>query len=205
MTSIKEVYQSFFVLPDNPRYLKDKRRKNRIDINHEETGDEPDPTTKRDSLDSGPFQRIDITRMRSPNIPFVGRGINKNAIQRLSIEGSESVLHEFSDGDRESGDSFIEISNSSSNKHNWKNVPTFNKVNKPSNNSTKVSTRNIPENRDEYLSHDGDGVYDDYMDSPEEIMERRPKKCQQRKNVVTFLTKEKFRTMKHYYWALNEM
>ena len=104
MTSIKEVYQSFFVLPDNPRYLKDKRRKNRIDINHEETRDEPDPTTKRDSLDSGPFQRIDITRMRSPNIPFVGRGINKNAIQRLSIEGSESILHEFSDGDRASGE-----------------------------------------------------------------------------------------------------
>ena len=103
MTSVKEVYQSFCVLPDNPRYLKDKRRKNRVDNlnNHEETGgDEPDPTTKRDSLDSGPFQRIDIARMRSPNIPFVGTGINKNAIQRLSIEGSESVLHEFSDGDR---------------------------------------------------------------------------------------------------------
>ena len=58
MTSVKEVYQSFCVLPDNPRYLKDKRRKNRVDNlnNHEETGgDEPDPT-KRDSLDSGPFQ-----------------------------------------------------------------------------------------------------------------------------------------------------
>ena len=81
MTSVKEVYQSFFVLPDNPRYLKDKRRKNRIDDNnHEETEDEP---TKRDSLDSGPFQRIDIARLRSPNIPFVGTGINKSAIQRL--------------------------------------------------------------------------------------------------------------------------
>ena len=103
MTSVKEVYQSFFVLPHNPRYLKDKRRKNRIDHNHVDTEDEP---TKRDSLDSGPFQRIDIARLRSPNIPFVGTGINKNAIQRLSIDGSESVLHEFSDGDRASGKCF---------------------------------------------------------------------------------------------------
>ena len=75
-------------------------------------------------------------------------------------------------------------------------MPTFNIVNKTTQNSTKVSTRNIPETRDDYLSPDGDGVYDDYMDSPEEIMERRPKKCQQRKNVVTFLTKERFRIMK---------
>ena len=97
MTSIKEVYQSFFVLPDNPRYLKDKRRNKRNDKNHEE--DKADQTTKRDSLDSGPFQRIDISRMRSPNIPFVGTGINKHEIPRLSIDFSESTLHEFSEGD----------------------------------------------------------------------------------------------------------
>ena len=103
MTSIKEVYQSFFVLPDNPRYLKDKRRTKRKDNNHEETEDKPNQTTKRDSLDSGPFQRIDIARMRSPNIPFVGNGINKHAVQRLSIDCSESALHEFSDGDGASG------------------------------------------------------------------------------------------------------
>ena len=103
MTSVKEVYQSFFVLPDNPRYLKDKRRNKRIDNNHGENEDKPDQTTKRDSLDSGPFQRIDITRMRSPNIPFVGTGINKHSIQRLSIDCAESALHEFSDGDRASG------------------------------------------------------------------------------------------------------
>ena len=78
-------------------------------------------------------------------------------------------------------------------------MSAFNLVNKSSNNSKKVSTRKIPEIRDEYLSHDGDGVYDDYMDSPEEIMDRRPKKSQQRKNVVTFLTKAKetFGALKH--------
>ena len=99
----------------------------------------------------------------------------------------------------------LEISNSSSNKHHQKKYPgenfvsAFNLVNKSSNNSKKVSTRKIPEIRDEYLSHDGDGVYDDYMDSPEEIMDRRPKKSQQRKNVVTFLTKETFEALKHYH------
>ena len=60
--------------------------------------------------------------------------------------------------------------------------------------SKKGSTKKISDITDEYLSHDGDGVYDDYMDSPEEFMDRRPKKCHQRKNVVTFLTKEKFET-----------
>ena len=79
--------------------MKDKRRKKSDDKNHEETEDKPDETTKRDSLDSGPFQRIDISRMRSPNIPFVGTGINKHSVQRLSIDCSESALHEFSDGD----------------------------------------------------------------------------------------------------------
>ena len=103
MTSIKEVYQSFFVLPDNPRYLKDKRRTLRNDKNQAENEDEPEQTTKRDSLDSGPFQRIDIARMRSPNIPFVGRGINKHAVQRLSVDYSESAVYELSDGDRASG------------------------------------------------------------------------------------------------------
>ena len=77
-------------------------------------------------------------------------------------------------------------------------MSAFNLVNKTTNNPKKVSTRKIPEIRDEYLSQDGDGVYDDYMDSPEEIMDRRPKKCQQKKNVVTFLTKETFDIMKHY-------
>ena len=79
--------------------MKDKRRKKSDDKNHEETEDKPDETTKRDSLDSGPFQRIDISRMRSPNIPFVGTGINKHEIPRLSIDFSESTLHEFSEGD----------------------------------------------------------------------------------------------------------
>ena len=40
-----------------------------------------------------------------------------------------------------------------------------------------------------------DGVYDDYMDSPEEIEDRRPKKGQQKKNVVTFLSKADFKTV----------
>ena len=83
--------------------MKDKRRKKSDANNQEETEDKPDKTTKRDSFDSGPFQRIDISRMRSPNIPFVGTGINKHSIQRLSIDCSESALHEFSDGDRASG------------------------------------------------------------------------------------------------------
>ena len=86
----------------------------------------------------------------------------------------------------------LEISNCSSNKHKRENYPGENYVptSTSSKNSKKVSSWKIPEIRDEYLSHDGDGVYDDYMDSPEEIMDRRPKKSQQRKNVVTFLTKE---------------
>ena len=93
MTSLKEVYQSFRVLPDNPRYLKDKRSNIREDTNHEEADeDRSDQTTKRDSLDSGPFQRIDISRLRSPNIPFVGSGINKHEVQRFSIDFSESTL-----------------------------------------------------------------------------------------------------------------
>ena len=79
--------------------MKDKRRKKSDDKNHEETEDKPDETTKRDSLDSGPFQRIDISRMRSPNIPFVGTGINKHEVQRLSIDCSESTPHYLSEGD----------------------------------------------------------------------------------------------------------
>ena len=92
MTSVKEVYQSFFVLPHNPRYLKDKRSLKREDTDNDEAEDKSDQTTKRDSLDSGPFQRIDISRLRSPNIPFVGSGINKHEVQRLSIDCSESTL-----------------------------------------------------------------------------------------------------------------
>ena len=53
----------------------------------------------------------------------------------------------------------------------------------------KYPSRIFKETTDEYTSPQ-DGVYDDYQDSPEEIEERRPKKSQQRKNVVTFLTKE---------------
>ena len=79
--------------------MKDKRRKKSDDNNQEETEDKPDKTTKRDSLDSGPFQRIDISRMRSPNIPFVGTGINKHEVQRLSIDCSESTPHYLSEGD----------------------------------------------------------------------------------------------------------
>ena len=79
--------------------MKDKRRKKSDGSNHEETEDKPDETTKRDSLDSGPFQRIDISRMRSPNIPFVGIGINKHEVQRFSVDCSESSPQEFSEGD----------------------------------------------------------------------------------------------------------
>ena len=81
---------------------------------------------------------------------------------------------------------FLEISNSSPNEKYHKKYP--------GEKSKKGSTKKISDINDEYLSHDGDGVYDDYMDSPEEFMDRRPKKCHQRKNVVTFLTKEKFET-----------
>ena len=82
---------------DNPRYLKDKRtikREDTEDTNHheEEGEDKSNETTKRDSLDSGPFQKIDISRLRSPNIPFVGSGINKHEVQRFSIDWSESTL-----------------------------------------------------------------------------------------------------------------
>ena len=84
---------------DNLRYSKDKRRNKPNDDKHEETEDKPDQTTKRDSLESGPFQRIDISRMRSPNIPFVGIGINKHEVQRFSVDCSESSPQEFSEGD----------------------------------------------------------------------------------------------------------
>ena len=83
--------------------MKDKRRKKSDDNNLEVTEDKPDETTKRDSLDSGPFQRIDISRMRSPNIPFVGTGINKHEVQRLSIDCSESTPHYLSEGDNRVG------------------------------------------------------------------------------------------------------
>ena len=84
--------------------MKDKRRKKSDDKNYEETDeDKSDETTKRDSLDSGPFQRIDISRMRSPNIPFVGTGINKHEVQRLSIDCSESTPHYLSEGDNRVG------------------------------------------------------------------------------------------------------
>ena len=83
--------------------MKDKRRKKSDDKNYEETEDKSDQTTKRESLDSGPFQRIDISRMRSPNIPFVGTGINKHEVQRLSIDCSESTPHYLSDGDNRVG------------------------------------------------------------------------------------------------------
>ena len=37
--------------------------------------------------------------MRSPNIPFVGTGINKHEVQRFSVDCSESSPQEFSEGD----------------------------------------------------------------------------------------------------------
>ena len=37
--------------------------------------------------------------MRSPNIPFVGIGINKHEVQRFSVDCSESSPQEFSEGD----------------------------------------------------------------------------------------------------------
>ena len=59
----------------------------------------------------------------------------------------------------------------------------------------KFSSRKIiKETTDDYMSPP-DGVYDDYMDSPEEIEDRRPKKGQQKKNVVTFLSKADFKTV----------
>ena len=73
-------------------------------------------------------------------------------------------------------------------------MPAFNNlVNQTSKKTKKFGSRKFQDTRDEYLSPlDGDGVYDDYMDSPEEIVDRRPKKSHQRKSVVTFLTKESF-------------
>ena len=98
MTNVKQVHQSFLVIKDNSRYLKDRRNVKRED---------DQKPSKRDSLGSEPFQRIDISRMRSPNIPFVGRGINKQATQQISLDCSESPQNEFSDGDRASGNIII--------------------------------------------------------------------------------------------------
>ena len=99
MTNVKQAHQSFFVLKDNSRYLKDRRRviRDKEDSYHEQE------SNKRGSLGSEPFQRIDISRLRSPNIPFVGRGINKQAIQQISIDCSESAPNDLSDIDRTSG------------------------------------------------------------------------------------------------------
>ena len=95
MTNVKQAHQSFYVLKDNSRCLKDRRNVKR---------EQDTKPTKRDSLGSEPFQRVDISRMRSPNIPFVGRGVNKQAVQQISIDRSDSpVQNEFSDVDRTSG------------------------------------------------------------------------------------------------------
>ena len=81
---IKQAHQSFFVINDThndtcPYYLKDRKREvpGRV---------EGTPAERRRllSLDEGsscshqePFQKVDISRLRSPNIPYVGSNRNR--------------------------------------------------------------------------------------------------------------------------------
>ena len=96
---IKQAHQSFFVINDThndtcPYYLKDRKKEvpGRV---------EGSPAERRRllSLDEGsscshqePFQKVDISRLRSPNIPYVGSNRNRKlpAVQ-INQEGIHIV------------------------------------------------------------------------------------------------------------------
>ena len=99
---IKQAHQSFFVINDThndtcPYYLKDRKKEvpGRV---------EGSPAERRRllSLDEGsscshqePFQKVDISRLRSPNIPYVGSNRNRKlpAVQ-INQEGIHIVYSE---------------------------------------------------------------------------------------------------------------
>ena len=69
--NIKEAHESFVVLKHssaltNPYYLKDRRKQNNSGQNL--------LSAENKHGSSEPFQKVDISRIRSPNIPFVGSG-----------------------------------------------------------------------------------------------------------------------------------
>ena len=72
---IKEAHESFVVLKQfnsstNPYYLKDRRDQ---DINKKSL-----LSVENKIVSSEPFQKVDISRIRSPNIPYVGSSRARN-------------------------------------------------------------------------------------------------------------------------------
>ena len=84
MVKIKRAHESFVVLDDkllNPYYLKDRALSNgpRNQPTPKEVQFEPVVDHKR----SKPFQQVNISRIRSPNIPFVGDSRNRKTPELL--------------------------------------------------------------------------------------------------------------------------
>ena len=84
MVKIKRAHESFVVLDDkllNPYYLKDRALSN--GPKNQELPKQVEIEPVFDKRRSKPFQQVDISRIRSPNIPFVGDSRNRKTPELL--------------------------------------------------------------------------------------------------------------------------